>query len=247
MRAKALDQGELLKLKKLDIQTFSHNAAQDADFKKFFTDRGITDIQGWVSKRLAPGDYYIDKTLPASFYSRGTRAITFCSTEEALCPFTRAHENAHKAGRKYIYNGLETYFFGGYAITEGVTNLIAEKLSGEEADGYETETGFARKLVEILGWSIVLEGYFFRNSALAKEFNGLAGEQYAYSKFIRATDKCFILFDEANIWEEQFERLKWHDEVQAIFENLENNKAKRLQSFFRRNTLGANVQALSMQ
>ena len=99
-------------------------------------------------------------------------------------------EKIHSAGSKF-----------GWDFNEGVTNLIAEKLSGfrhsrQTLYGYQTR--IARQMREIVGEDAIFESAFFNPNILEDKWSKLTGDKCSYLKILYSLDESRkIQFDAA--------------------------------------------------
>ena len=156
----------------------------------------------------------------------GAANILFGVYEKALSKFTRAHEMCHKITHSYICPKDSdiplTQLIGlgelqltqidsdgkqvacpknekGTALNEGATNLIAEKLSGENyvdgMDKYGLETSIARQLISIVGEDTFFSAVFRSPNILRNKVDNIAGKG-CYDILITSLDKYRELDDE---------------------------------------------------
>ncbi len=143
--------------------------------------------------------------------------IKYSSLSLANDTFTRAHEMSHKIVNTFVFkkfgdktfpigrSGLilydvkpyidkktdEVHYIGkerGRAFNEGVTNLIAEKLTKESSNNQIKETNLARKIVNRVGEDVVFESVFFNPRILETKWNSLMRSKYAYNIMVAAMD-----------------------------------------------------------
>lgn len=225
-----------------DIKTFSERAANDKVLSAIAKKHGIDNVAKWYMNKMKNVEKYTydpDQNSNA-YYDMDNMTICFSSFMAALSENTRAHEMSHGISHVRINANTERvglrvskeveigdeirYDDRGRGINEGVTMLIAEKLSGEKAheDIYKEPTKLARDLRGVYGEELLFESYLHDLNILANEMNKDHKDPTAFTKFVHGLDEFLRLDDKIN------DRNTNESEIEAI-ENLRNKTLSELQ------------------
>ena len=179
---------ELAELFESDVKEFSKNGARA--FGHILAKYGIDNPQKWLEEKMREDNgnpdfkpySYNPNIFAEGQYFPETREIQFKSLKSARKKFLRAHEMAHKItfgfrDKKHHFNMVKKHGFTGslgFYLDEGVSNMIAEKLSGisflEKTTLYPSQTLSAWKLAQKIGVEAVYEIAFFDPTSLKNKW-----------------------------------------------------------------------------
>ena len=204
---------EIEEIYERDVQEFTERAAQELGH--ICKARGIDDPYEWFEEKFrAGGPYIIDSRLEEGHSATcdvATGKIKFSSLGKAKNRFTRAHEMAHRLCLGANRAGLLVFFShkmqdvdtgevhdiyseNGRALSEGMTNLLAEVLSCLPYDKtYMKETKQAREIVKMVGKNKAFESTIFDPDILVHEFEARTGSRSWYMKFVKSMDEYYRL------------------------------------------------------
>ena len=148
--------------------------------------------------------------------------------------FARAHENIHKATNFKIDGEDEAQRVGvlvtqnfeqrGRALNEGITNIMAERITNHNATSYMLETQIARQLMDIVGEDALFAGMLIDPKILGDKYDSIAGKG-SYVKLLDDTDNMLRLKKEARTTKDEKERAQIQSEAKALFAQTKNNLA----------------------
>ena len=199
-------------------KAFGHILAKHGidDPQKWFEEK-----MGWHTEIAKSLYRHLDTPKKAAFHNSDSDEIFFSSLSIASCKFVRAHEMVHKASsnvtKKTLTGGIfrdgntglkilsieekfdaergKTYYVQqvkGCRLNEGVTNLIAQRLSQSSNfkiyKRYKLATLAARYLSSLVGIDIVFEATFFDPKILSKKLEEHPCGKYAYKAIVYALE-----------------------------------------------------------
>ena len=206
---------QLTELFERDVEVFSKNAARELGH---IAAKQTDNPEKWFRDRLDQVGYrYLRRVgllgRQTAFHSFGL--ISFSGSASVNNEFVRAHEMAHKlmkasggvfyftkeyekidekTGEKKLVN-LEM----GRAFNEGVTNLLAEKLSGlpvpaptETSNSYAGATSVARRIIKAVGEDLFFEAVLSNPELLINRIDKLGGKD-TYATIATGLDELLLL------------------------------------------------------